>query len=224
MICINIIHTTICINIIHTTICINLRLYNTTKSFSHTRYMSIPKATENKVKDTDVDFDESDRLLEKYDKLLQMLDYRNMLYYGALFRQMYSDFSTEEDDGTINKSIDDLAKLLEKACQKLNFDIHNANVKQLGKLFSALIQKLKGSTKLRAYDPDVLEPLVSRMYNDDEVMDLLMYLDEKGVNPENIVAVNENDEIVFSNKKKYKLNESTKLHELVDYLADNRAK
>ncbi len=186
--------------------------------------MSIPKATENKVKDTDVDFDESDRLLEKYDKLLQMLDYRNMLYYGALFRQMYSDFSTEEDDGTINKSIDDLAKLLEKACQKLNFDIHNANVKQLGKLFSALIQKLKGSTKLRAYDPDVLEPLVSRMYNDDEVMDLLMYLDEKGVNPENIVAVNENDEIVFSNKKKYKLNESTKLHELVDYLADNRAK
>jgi hypothetical protein len=186
--------------------------------------MSTPKATENKVKDTDVDYDESDRLLEKYDNLLQMLDYRNMLYYGALFRQMYVDFATEEDEGPINKSIDDLAKLLEKACQKLNFDIHNANIKQLGKLFSALIQKLNGSTKLRAYDPDVLEALVSRMYSDEEVLELLMYLDEKGVNPENIVAVNDKDEIVFSNKKKYKLNESNKLHELIDYLAENRAK
>jgi hypothetical protein len=174
------------------------------------------------VKDNDVDFDENDRLLEKYDKLLEMLDYRNMLYYGALFRQMYADFATESDDGPIDKSIEDLSKLLEKACAKLNFDIHNANVKQLGKLFSALIQKLNGSTKLREYDQDVIDPLVFRMYSDDEVLELLMYLDEKKVNPENILAINENDEIVFVNGKKYKLQGSHKLHELIEYLGEGK--
>ena len=108
-----------------------------------------------------------DKLLEKYDKFLEMLDYRNSLYYGALFRQMFSDFSTEEDEGTVEKSIDELAKLLEKACEKLNFDMYNANMKQLHKLFSALIQKLKGSSKLRVYDIDKIEPLVYRMYDDE---------------------------------------------------------
>jgi hypothetical protein len=174
------------------------------------------------VKDNDVDFDESDRLIQKYDRLLQMLDYRNMLFYGALFRQMYADFSTESDDGPLDKSIEDLAKLLEKACTKLNFDIHNASVKQLGKLFSALVQKLNGTTKLRAYDQEVVDPLVFRMYSDEEVIELLMYLDEKKVNPENIVAINDNDEIVFINGKKYKLHGSHKLNELIDYLAEGK--
>ena len=181
-----------------------------------------PAQAQAPVKDTDVDYGESDRLIDKYDNLLQMLDYRNMLFYGALFRQMYADFATESDDGPIDKSIEELAKLLEKACTKLNFDIHNATVKQLGKLFSALIQKLGGTTKLRAYDQDVVDPLIFRMYSDEEMIELLMYLDEKKVNPENIVAVNENDEIVFINGKKYKLHGSNKLDELIDYLAEGK--
>lgn len=163
----------------------------------------------------------SNRLIEKYDAFLEMLDYRNMLYYGALFRQMYADFETEEDDGPIKKSIDDLAKLLEKATDKLKFDIHNANIKQLSKLFSVLMGKLNGSTNLRAYDVDILEPLVSRMYNDKEVLEFLMYLDEKGIKPHHIVAINEKDEIVFVNNKTYRLPESEKLTDLINYLAEN---
>jgi hypothetical protein len=166
----------------------------------------------------------SNRLIEKYDTFLEMLDYRNMLYYGALFRQMYTDFETEEDDGPIKKSIDDLAKLLQKATDKLNFDIHNANIKQLSKLFSVLMVKLNGSTKLRAYDVDILEPLVSRMYNDKEVLEFLMYLDEKGIKPHHIVGINEKDEIVFINNKTYSLPESEKLTDLINYLAENGPK
>lgn len=164
----------------------------------------------------------SSRLLEKYDNFIDMLDHRNMLYYGALFRQMYADFATEEDeDAPIKKSIDDLAKILEKAAEKLNFDIQNANIKQLSKLFSLLVKKFNGTNKLRAYDPDILEPLVSRMYNDKEVLELLMYLEEKGVKPEYIVAINEQEKIVFKNNKTYTLPESEKLAELIDFLAEN---
>ena len=167
----------------------------------------------------------SSRLLEKYDDFIEMLDHRNMLYYGALFRQMYADFSTEEDeDAPIKKSIDELAKILEKAAEKLNFDIQNANIKQLSKLFSLLVKKLNGTDKLRAYDQDILEPLVSRMYNDKEVLELLMYLEEKGVKPEYIVAINEQDKIVFKNKKTYSLPESEKLADLIDFLAENAPK
>jgi len=167
----------------------------------------------------------SSRLLEKYDNFIDMLDHRNMLYYGALFRQMYADFATEDDeDAPIKKSIDELAKILEKAASKLNFDIHNANIKQMSKLFSLLVKKLNGTDKLRSYDQDILEPLVSRMYNDKEVLELLMYLDEKGVKPEYIVAINEQDKIVFKNKKTYSLPESEKLADLIDFLADNAPK
>jgi hypothetical protein len=167
----------------------------------------------------------SSRLIEKYSEFLDMLDYRNMLYYGALFRQMYADFATEdEEDAPIKKSIDELAKLLEKAATKLNFDIHNANIKQLSKLFSVLMGKLNGSTNLRAYDVDILEPLVSRMYNDKEVLEFLMYLDEKGIKPHHIVGINEKDEIVFVNNKTYSLPESEKLTDLINYLAENGPK
>jgi hypothetical protein len=167
----------------------------------------------------------SSRLLEKYDNFIEMLDHRNMLYYGALFRQMYADFATEEDeDAPIKKSIDELAKILEKAAEKLNFDIQNANIKQLSKLFSLLVKKLNGTDKLRAYDQDILEPLVSRMYNDKEVLELLMYLEEKGVKPEYILAINEQDKIVFKNKKTYSLPESEKLADLIDFLAENAPK
>ena len=92
------------------------------------------------------DCDNTDILLEKYDNFLTMLDYRNTLYYGALFRELFSDFATEEEDGKIDKSIDDLAKLLDRACEKLNFDLCNASMKQLYKLYSLLIQKLNGTT------------------------------------------------------------------------------
>jgi hypothetical protein len=164
----------------------------------------------------------SSRLLEKYDNFIEMLDHRNMLYYGALFQQMYADFATNDDeDAPIKKSIDELAKILEKAASKLNFDIHNAKIKQLSKLFSLLVKKLNGTNKLRSYDPDILEPLVSRMYNDKEVLELLMYLEEKGVKPEYIVAINEEDKIVFKNKKTYSLPESEKLSDLIDFLAEN---
>jgi hypothetical protein len=167
----------------------------------------------------------SSRLLEKYDDFIEMLDHRNMLYYGALFRQMYADFATEdEEDAPIKKSIEELAKILEKAAEKLNFDIQNANIKQLSKLFSLLVKKLNGTNTLRAYDQDILEPLVSRMYNDKEVLELLMYLEEKGVKPEYIVAINEQDKIVFKNNKTYSLPESEKLADLIDFLAENAPK
>lgn len=167
----------------------------------------------------------SSRLLDKYDNLIEMLDHRNMLCYGALFRQMYADFATEDDtDAPIKKSIDDLAKILEKAADKLNFDIHNANIKQLSKLFSLLVKKLNGTTKLRSYDQDILEPLVSRMYTDKEVLELLMYLDEKGVKPEYILYINEEDKIVFKNNKTYSLPESEKLDDLIDFLAEESNK
>lgn len=182
-----------------------------------TEEITKPKVDEDKINET---LEISNRLLEKYDAFLEMLDYRNMLYYGALFRQMYADFETEEEDGPIKKSIDELAKLLEKATAKLNFDIHNANIKQLTKLFSVLIGKLNGSTKLRAYDVDILEPLVSRMYNDKEVLEFLMYLDEKGIKPHHIVGINEKDEIVFVNNKTYSLPESEKLTDLINYLSE----
>lgn len=167
----------------------------------------------------------SSRLLDKYDNLIEMLDHRNMLCYGALFRQMYADFATEDDtDAPIKKSIDELAKILEKAAEKLNFDIQNANIKQLSKLFSLLVKKLNGTTKLRSYDQDILEPLVSRMYTDKEVLELLMYLDEKGVKPEYILYINEEDKIVFKNNKTYSLPESEKLDDLIDFLAEESNK
>lgn len=161
------------------------------------------------------DCDNTNVLLEKYDKFLEMLDYRNTLYYGALFRQMFSDFSTEEEEGKIDKSIDDLAKLLDKACEKLNFDLTNSSMKQLYKLFNILIQKLNGTNTIRSFDLDIYESLLFRMYTDTEVLEILEYFDKKGVKPENIVAINENDEVVFSNKKKYKLKPSERLDELI---------
>lgn len=167
-------------------------------------------------KKEEVDYDNTDVLLEKYDNFLTMLDYRNSLYYGALFRQMFSDFSTEEDEGKIDKSIDDLAKLLDKACEKLNFNMANSSMKQLHKLFCVIIQKLNGSTQLRAFDLDIYENLLYRMYTDDEVLELLEYFDKKGVKPVNIVAINEKDEVVFSNNKKYKLKASERLDDLTN--------
>ena len=177
---------------------------------------------EAKEEDINKVIENSSRLLEKYDNFINMLDHKNMLYYGALFRQMYADFATEDDeDAPIKKSVDELSKILEKAADKLNFDIQNANIKQLFKLFSLLVKKLNGTDKLRAYDQDILEPLVSRMYNDKEVLELLLYLEEKGVKPEYIVAINEHDKIVFKNKKTYSLPESEKLSELINFLAEH---
>jgi hypothetical protein len=159
---------------------------------------------------------ETDVLLEKYDKFLEMLDYRNTLYYGALFRELFSDFATEEEDGKIDKTIEDLAKLLDKACEKLNFDLCNASMKQVHKLYTLLIQKLNGTNAVRSFDLDKLQMLLFRMYTDDEVLEMLTYFDKKGVKPEHIVAINEKDEVVFINKKKYKLTPSKKLEELIE--------
>jgi hypothetical protein len=193
-----------------------------TEENKNTRLDTKVSATEEEINKL---IENSSRILEKYDDFIEMLDHRNMLYYGALFRQMYADFATEEDeDAPIKKSIDELAKILEKAADKLNFDIQNANIKQLSKLFSLLVKKLNGTDKLRAYDQDILEPLVSRMYNDKEVLELLMYLEEKGVKPDYIIAINEEDKIVFKNKKTYTLPESEKLADLIDFLAENAPK
>jgi hypothetical protein len=159
-------------------------------------------------------------LLHKYDRLISLIDNKNMLYYGALFRQLYKDFKLEEDDqGTVNKSIDELSKILEKACSKLNFDIHNANVKQIIKLFNILIEKIGGSTTLRGYD-ECLETLMYRMYSDDELIDILLELEEDKINPENIIGLNKDDQIVFSNKKVRKLEPSSKHDELISYLSE----
>jgi hypothetical protein len=171
--------------------------------------------TKTEVKNEHADYDNTDKLLEKYDNFLTMLDYRNSLYYGALFRQMFSDFSTEEEDGKLDKSIDELAKLLDKACEKLNFDLTNSSMKQLYKLFSILIQKLNSTTTLRSFDLDIYEQLLFRMYTDGEVLEILEYFDKKGVKPENIVAINDKDEVVFSNNKKYKLKPSERLDDLM---------
>jgi hypothetical protein len=181
--------------------------------------MTTPNADKNKIKEENkeqVDYNETDVLLERYDKFLEMLDYRNTLYYGALFRELFSDFATEEEGGKIDKSIEDLAKLLDKACEKLNFDLCNASMKQVHKLYTLLIQKLNGTNAIRSFDLDKLQMLLFRMYTDDEVLEMLTYFDKKGVKPEHISAINEKDEVVFVNKKKYKLKPSKKLEELLE--------
>ena len=181
--------------------------------------MTTPNADKNKIKEENkeqVDYNETDVLLERYDKFLEMLDYRNTLYYGALFRELFSDFATEEEGGKIDKSIEDLAKLLDKACEKLNFDLCNASMKQVHKLYTLLIQKLNGTNEVRSFDLDKLQMLLFRMYTDDEVLEMLTYFDKKGVKPEHISAINEKDEVVFVNKKKYKLKPSKKLEELLE--------
>lgn len=196
-----------------------MRLYNCTKSFFVTRNMSSAQVVEKKEEEVD-DNKEVEELLEKYNGFLQMLDYHNPLYYGALLQQLFSDCSIPDEKGTVDQSIDDLSKLIVKAATKLNFDIYNASIKQLHKLFSALMLKLGGTTKLRDYDPDTMDPLLFRMYSDDETLELLHYFEDKGVNPENIIAVNHKDEVVFSNKKKYKLTQSSKVDEMVDFYAN----
>jgi hypothetical protein len=158
-------------------------------------------------------------LMEKYDNLITFIDYKNMLYYGALFRELFEDLKTENDDGKIDKSIKELANILEKACNKLNFDIQNASMKQLVKLYMILIEKLGGSNKLRAYDSDIMEPLMARMYSDNEILEILYELEEKRINPENIIGINAANQIVFSNKKTYSLEPSAKNFELIDFLA-----
>jgi hypothetical protein len=167
-------------------------------------------------KQDEPEYNEMDALLEKYDNFLEMLDYRNTLYYGALFRELFSDFATEEEDGKIDKSIEELAKLLDKACEKLNFDLCNASMKQLYKLYSLLMPKLNGTTAIRPFDLEKLNALLFRMYTDEEVLEMLTYFDKKGLKPEHIAAINGNDEVVFVNKKKYKLKPSEKIQELME--------
>ena len=159
-------------------------------------------------------------LLEKYDNLINHLDYKNYLYYAALFQQLFTDFETNEEDGPIKKSLDDLSKILQKACDKLNFDIQNANMKQLFKLYTLLIEKLGGSKKIRQLDPDTMETLLYRMYSDTEMLELLEELEYSKINPENIVGINENDEIVFTNDKTYKISPSSKFSELTIFYAE----
>lgn len=178
--------------------------------------MTDTKTKKDEINKEVTDCDNTDILLEKYDNFLTMLDYRNTLYYGALFRELFSDFATEEEDGKIDKSIDDLAKLLDRACEKLNFDLCNASMKQLYKLYSLLIQKLNGTTAVRPFDLEKINALLFRMYTDDEVLEMLTYFDKKGLKPEHISAINGNDEVVFVNKKKYKLKPSEKLEDLME--------
>lgn len=159
-------------------------------------------------------------LLEKYDNFMNHLDYRNYLYYGALFQQLFKDISTDEEDGKVNRSIDELAKLIEKACNKLKFDIHNASIKQIFKLYTVLIEKLGGSKKIRNYDAERMEQLLHRMYSDEEVLEILEELEELSINPENIEGINQIDEIIFSNGKTHKLLPSSKCDELVEFYAE----
>ncbi len=162
-----------------------------------------------------VDNNDSFRLLKKYDNFVKILDYRNMLYYGALFKTLFKDFKSEENpEGTIDKSIEELGKLLEKACDKLNFDIQNASIKQIIKLYSLLMDKLGGSKKLNQLDLETSEILLSRMYNDEEVLDLLTELEDNKINPKNIMGISQNDEIIFSNNTLQKLIPSSKFDEL----------
>lgn len=159
-------------------------------------------------------------LIQKYDNLIEHLDYKNPLFYGGLFKQLYVDFKTEQEDGKIDKSIDDLAKLINKACVKLNFDIQNASIQQIIKLFNILIEKLGGSVSLRNYDADILENLLYIMYSDEELLEILLDLEEKKINPENIIGINSKNQIIFSNKKTYQLEPSSKNNQLVNYYAE----
>lgn len=165
--------------------------------------------------------DELTKLLIKYDNLIEHLDYRNMLYYAALFKQLFKDFKLDDEEGKIDKSIDDLAKLLEKACDKLQFDIRNASVKQLIKLYGILIEKIGGTKSIRDYDPDVMEPLLFRMYTDGELFSILEDLEEKKINPDHIIGINNLEQIVFSKGgKTYQLESSRKIDELIDFYAE----
>lgn len=169
------------------------------------------------------DIEELHRLFKKYKIFLQHLDHRNMLNYGALFKQLFIDFKLDDehnDNSKIDRSMDDLAILLEKACEKLNFDIYNASMKQLLKLYSILMEKLKYSKKLREVDLEKLELLLYRMYSDEEVLDILDELEEKKINPHSIEGINVLDQIVFTNGSTLPLFPSNKFNELINIYAE----
>lgn len=141
---------------------------------------------------------ETDRLMLKYQALVKMIDYDNMLVYGALFRQLFKAFDTM----TNNNTNEDLAKLLQRACVKLNCQISSMNMEQLYKLYSVLMQKFKegGSMALRPYNADIMRPLMYRMYYPREMGELLAKLEAQGIEPTAIVAVNAQEDIVYKNK------------------------
>ena len=136
----------------------------------------------------------------KYQALVKMIDYDNMLVYGALFRQLFKAFDTM----TSNNTNEDLAKLLQRACVKLNCQISSMNMEQLYKLYSVLMQKFKeggNSMALRPYNADIMRPLMYRMYYyPREMGELLAKLEAQGIEPAAIVAVNAQEDIVYKIK------------------------
>jgi hypothetical protein len=149
---------------------------------------------------------EKQQLREKYADFLTLLDYKNLLVYAALFRQLFADFATENTYGPVNKSLEELASLLERASVKLSCSIHNMTMPQLLKLFKLLMTKLKGSDTLRPHDSAILTPLMYRMYSDAEVDAILVQLEQHVKIEQNpIVGINAKDEIIFQNKMKYPL-------------------
>ena len=164
---------------------------------------------------------ETDRLMLKYQNVVKMIDYDNMLVYAALFRQMFQAF----DGNKINKSLEELANLLQRACAKLSCKISNMNMEQLYKLFSLLIKKFKeaeGNLALRPYNADIMKPLMYRMYYVREMGEILAKLEAQGIEPAAIVAVNAQEDIVYKNKNgslvTIKLPPSTKHDEYTHFL------
>jgi hypothetical protein len=141
---------------------------------------------------------ETDRLMLKYQNVVKMIDYDNMLVYGALFRQLFKAFEPDK----LNKSIEDLANLLQRACVKLSCQISTMHMEQLYKLYSVLMNKFKesGCTALRPYNADIMRPLMYRMYYPREMGELLAQLEAQGIEPAAIVCVNAQEDIVYKNK------------------------
>ena len=151
-------------------------------------------------------------LRDKYANFITLLDYKNLLVYAALFRQMFADFATENTHGPVNKSLAELASLLERASVKLSCSIHNMTMPQLLKLFKLLMTKLKGTETLRPYNDAIMIPLTFRMYSDTEVDAILVQLEQNVKIEQNpIVGINAKDEIIFQNQMKYPLPPSGKL-------------
>jgi hypothetical protein len=152
-----------------------------------------------------------------------MLDHRNTLYYAAFMQMLYNDFIIDDentDGGTIDKTCEDLAKIIDKACEKLHFNIYNATIPEIIKLFNAIVKKLGGTTTFRVHDLKALELLMFRMYSDAEVINLFYYLEKHGIQPKDVLAINSDDEMLLHNGKSIDLDPSEKWDEFIEYMTE----
>lgn len=163
------------------------------------------------------------KLLEYYQPVVDMIDHRNPMYYAALMQHLYIDFIIDDDNddsGTIDKNTYEVGKIIEKACEKLKFNVYNATIPEIMKLFHAIVKKLGGTTAFRVHDLKALEMLMFRMYSDAEVIEFLYYLYKHKIKPQDVLAINSDDEVLLRNGKSIRMEPSEKWEEFIEYMSE----